>query len=207
MLQRKSSKIRQYSPELPKINSSSGKADEAEQTLAATNGQSSNSTVDQEVDQKGEAKIKEIKMCVNHPTVEAVVKCKICRTYICNTCDFSFPGGIHVCPKCVVAVENKISKKRKKYLIWSYILAGLSTFFLFLFFSALAGADSESEAESIGVGFFYLIFLTAITGTVLGFNAIDRRLKNPMSIWIAPLWNLIILAVLVLISITGILMG
>src|ERR1043165_9511198 len=60
--------------------------------------------------------------CVRHPSVDAIRQCKTCGSYMCETCDFALPGNIHICPTCAAA-PKKMSRRRKKFLIGSFVLA------------------------------------------------------------------------------------
>src|SRR5690349_18101775 len=64
--------------------------------------------------------------CIRHPDSPAVVLCHNCRAPICATCDFSFPGDIHLCPNCAANPNPQISPKRKRLIGWSIALAGVS---------------------------------------------------------------------------------
>jgi hypothetical protein len=140
-------------------------------------------------------------MCVQHPRVNAVQQCKACGAGVCATCDFLLPGGVHVCPTCMSAPRDKLGRKRKKMLIWAYALAVWSTLGMaFLFSGALAGSkDGEAIANLLGFG----IFIPSIVGTSLGCGALDRRLNNPMSLWIAAIWNGILLAIYLILIFIG----
>lgn len=144
-------------------------------------------------------------VCAHHPNVQAVRRCAVCGAPMCATCDFELPGRVHVCPTCVAAPRQGLSGKRKGYLVWSYVLAAWCTLGLAVIFSgALAGTvESQAGVEVLGVIIFLLIFAPSIIGTALGFAALERRLANPASVWVAAIWNGIILAVLLLLVIIG----
>src|SRR4051794_4881542 len=57
--------------------------------------------------------------CVKHPDSPAVVFCHNCRAPSCATCDFVFPGDIHLCPECAVNSRPKMSSGRRKLIPWS----------------------------------------------------------------------------------------
>jgi hypothetical protein len=65
--------------------------------------------------------------CVQHPKVQATQQCKRCGAFMCPTCDFAFPGGIHLCPACVSGTDDSLSPRRKKFLIGAFALALWST--------------------------------------------------------------------------------
>jgi len=148
-------------------------------------------------------KVAEGVMCVNHPGVQAMVQCKICRTAVCATCDFTFPGNLHFCPKCVIFEGEGLSSKRKKMLIWSCVSAVFASFFLVAFFGAASGLRNEMGMVGALAVLGFLVIAASVTGTGLGFSAINKRQKNPMLLWMAAIWNLIIVGIYVLMSIIG----
>ena len=144
--------------------------------------------------------------CVAHPNVPAVRCCKACGAPMCATCDFELPGGVHVCPQCATSPRRAgLSGKRKAHLVWSYVLAVWSTIGVVALFSgALAGAvQTEEELQVLGIVIYLLIFVPSLIGTALGFAAFDRRLGTPTAVWVAAIWNSIILAGLMLLTIIG----
>ena len=141
--------------------------------------------------------------CQAHPTVDAVRLCRQCKAPICPTCDFSFPGGVHLCPTCATTTDRRLSPKRRRLVGWAFALAIWCTLGLaFLFIGA--AADVEEEALGAVVGF--LVFIPAIIGFALGLSSFDRRLGNPPVVWVAALWNVFIFAVMLLLVIVGNLM-
>ena len=159
-----------------------------------------------EVSEAAKSAVQDGVMCVNHSAVQAAVRCEICNTAICNTCVFAFPGGPRVCPKCAVVNKETISPRRKHSVYWSYGLAVLASVLFVVFFVAAGTAETEEDLEMIS-GFFFLLLLgMSIGGTATGFNAIDKRRSNPFWVWIAPIWNLVILGLLALLVIIGNLM-
>ena len=64
------------------------------------------------------------------------------------------------------------------------------------------GRTKEGEA-ALGYVFTLLVLVPALIGMALGFSAIDRRLANPLSIWIAAIWNLILIAIFLLMFVIG----
>ncbi len=146
-------------------------------------------------------------MCTRHPEVQAVETCDACQSAICATCDFAFPGGAHLCPGCATAPADEMGSKRKTYLRWSYALAVWCTLGMaFLFFGSMA-ATTPAEEEAMGAAFAFLVFIPSIIGTALGVAAIDRRLNNPASVWVAAIWNGVFLAGFLLLSVLGLFMA
>jgi hypothetical protein len=114
---------------------------------------------------------------------------------MCSTCDFALPGGAHICPSCAAAPKTNLSPRRKKLMIWSYILAGWCTIGMVVLFSGiLAGmADSKAGEEALGGALMIFVVVPSIVGTCLGFSARDKRLPTSIAVWIAIIWNAIIL--------------
>lgn len=149
------------------------------------------------------SEVAEGEMCVNHAGVPAVVHCKICRTAICATCDFTFPKDLHFCPKCVVFEGEGLSSRRKKMLVWSCVSAGLATLLLLGFLGAAANASYDRDATGLLIFLGFLTLAASVTGTGLGFTAIEKHRKNSIMLWIAAIWNLVIVGIYVLLSIVG----
>jgi hypothetical protein len=147
-------------------------------------------------------------LCVRHSAVQAIQVCKVCGAAMCQTCDFVFPGNIHLCPTCATSPEKGLKGKRRTYLIWSYILAGWSTLASVFFLSGAAaeGMGSEADAEVLGIMMTFLLLIPALIGLALGCSAMERRSK-PVSVWVATIWNGIIVGLFILLCIIGITMG
>lgn len=144
-------------------------------------------------------------MCSIHPGVPAVQICQMCGTSICKTCDFEFPDNLHVCPNCINKPQT-LSSKQKKYLVWSYVLAGVATigFILSLFISVA----NQSKGMDMVIGLFFIIFALApaIVGLSLGTSSRSRHQKKPVSLWIALIWNGILIGLYLILVIVGNLM-
>ena len=146
--------------------------------------------------------------CVRHSTIQAVQVCKVCSAAMCQTCDFVFPGNIHLCPTCATSPDKGPKGKRRTYLIWSYILAGWSTLASVFFLSGVAaeGMGSEADAEVLGIAMTFLLLVPALIGLALGCSAMERQSK-PVSVWVATIWNGIIVGLFILLCIVGIAIG
>ena len=145
-------------------------------------------------------------MCSQHPEANAVRRCGLCTATMCPTCDFEFPGHFHLCPTCATNPQTALSSRRKKLIGFAYALAAWATLALAVLFSgALAGLVEQSkEAEAaIGVLAGIGIFIPTLAGTALSFSALDKRLGNPPAIWGAVIWNAVLLAMWVVLSVVG----
>ena len=145
--------------------------------------------------------------CRVHRNVPAEQRCDSCRALMCTTCDFQFPGGIHLCPACATANTNEISDKRQSSMRWSIGLAIWS----FAALVALTLLSTRFEAESAAlsaIGTLYMLFgfLPAIVGFALGCATFDRRLQNPKSLWIGPVSNGVVILIFLLMMIAGFMM-
>ena len=149
------------------------------------------------------------RQCAMHPAMRAVGSCSGCGVAVCGTCAFDFPGGVRLCPRCAASPQKGLSAKRKKALVWSYVLAVWTTLGLAVLLSGVLASSlqSKSDVEVLGMVLMIVIFAPSIIGTAMGFSAMDRRLSNPAAVWIAIVWNGIILAVLLLLTIIGNLSG
>jgi len=147
--------------------------------------------------------------CVQHPNLQATHQCKVCGAFMCSTCDFTLPGGVHVCPTCATAPKTNLSPRRKKLMFGSFALAAWSTLgMVALFAGAFAGFGRDKAAEeAVGVVLMLFVLAPAIVGTALGVGAMDRRLSTPPTLWIATIWNAIIVGCFVLLMIIGMAKG
>lgn len=143
--------------------------------------------------------------CVQHRTVAATQKCKACGAYMCSTCDFTLPDGVHVCPACAVAPNTELSSRRKKQVIGSFVAAAVGTLGTALLMTgALAETNTSKEAEAaLGYAFMFLVLVPGIVGLSLAFSAKAQRGANPISLWIALIWNSIIIGGFLLLCIIG----
>lgn len=145
--------------------------------------------------------------CIQHPQVAATQRCRLCGALVCDTCDFVLPGNVHVCPTCASKPRSGLSPKRKKLLIGSLALALWTTVGMtcLLCGAFAAMVQSNAEQEALGMVLMLFVLFPAVVGLGLGISVKDRRLANPPSIWIAIIWNAIMVGSFVLLMIIGIL--
>jgi len=81
-------------------------------------------------------------------------------------------------------------------MIGAYVTAGCSTLALAVLVSGVLKevANDRSEVAALALLLVGLIVVPSVAGTAMGFSAMDRRLPTPMALWIATIWNAIILA-------------
>lgn len=127
---------------------------------------------------------------------------------MCSTCTFDLPGGIKLCPTCATATP-KLSPKRKKLLIASYVLAVWCTIMMAgLFGGIFSGFVTDKESQELfGLLLMVLLPLPSLIGVALAVSSMDRRLPNTIAMWIATAWNGIILTGFILLIIAGIAKG
>jgi len=143
--------------------------------------------------------------CVQHPNVDATQICKSCGAYMCATCDFALPGGIHICPACAAAPKTTLSRKRKKLLSISYVLAAWSTL---VFTALLAGyfakfVKTKDDVQMVGIMLLVFLLGPSLAGLAMACSALEKRLTNPPSLWIAVIWNGLITGGFILLDIIG----
>ncbi len=143
--------------------------------------------------------------CVQHPAVLATQQCQSCGAYMCATCDFALPGGMHLCPACATKPQTGLSAKRKHALIASFAIAVWCTVGMGML---LAGTftgyvKTPGDRQVLGVLLSLTLLLPSIVGLALGLGSIDRRLANPQALWIATIWNGLILAAFLLLCVIG----
>lgn len=142
--------------------------------------------------------------CSAHPEVAAVDRCTRCGAAVCGTCDFVFPGNVHLCPKCVSAPQQ-MSPGKKKSLIFCYIIAAWTTVASALVFSGLLAhmITSQSDAELLGGCLMIFVMIPSLVGTGLSFGNIDKRGRTSIAAWIVLFWNGAITLAYVLLMIKG----
>lgn len=147
-------------------------------------------------------------MCSRHPQVQAERYCQSCRAPVCPTCDFALPGGVHLCPNCATKTSHGLSSSRKSLVGWSIALAIWCTLGLVVLLSgALAEAVAEPGGqEAVGIALSIFVYIPSLVGTALSLSALDRRLSNPAVVWVSIVWNVLVLAVLLLLTVVGIFM-
>jgi hypothetical protein len=132
-------------------------------------------------------------MCAKHPEVPAIQVCKTCGKGVCQTCDFVF-ANVHICPDCAAKPQTTLSRKRKTSLVWSYVLVAWSTMCIM---ALLCGVRAAA----------YFILIPSLIGLGLAFGSFDRRLVNPVAVWISVVWNCIVVGIFVILLIVGLVMG
>ena len=134
-------------------------------------------------------------MCVVHPEVQAARRCKVCRTPICETCTFSFPGRLNVCPKCATSADQGLTPKRRSYVVWSFVCAVVGTLGYLLLFAAAPLGLLENEADVAVFGVVSLIWIlgSSITGVALAAAARIPGRPRPLSVWGCLIWNVVLL--------------
>ena len=143
-------------------------------------------------------------MCVTHPNVQAVVRCKTCGAAVCATCEFSFPGGIHLCPRCATAPKKALSGRRKTLVGVAYTFAVVATLgFVGMVMYAAGGVHSRGDAEVVGQMILFFVMLPSFIGLIVGACAFEKRLGNTAAVWGAVVWNGLVLAVIVCLAIVG----
>ena len=130
-----------------------------------------------------------------------MARCAGCSAPVCETCDFKFPGGYHYCPDCATNPLQPMSGWRKGLAVWSMVLATWVTLF---FVVLLSGALAEFVTDQIGaiiVG--ALIMLPGMLGFGFACGSLDSRAGNPPIVWVAVIWNGILMAAWILLTVIG----
>ncbi len=146
--------------------------------------------------------------CSRHPNSAAIQQCKLCGAYMCATCDFALPGDVHICPTCAAKPRGELSPRRKKLVYFAMALAAWSTLGMAALFGGVFAhmARRKEDQEALGMVLIVFVLAPAIAGLGMAVSARDRRLANPMSITIAIIWNAILAASFLLLSLVGIMM-
>jgi hypothetical protein len=144
-------------------------------------------------------------VCAQHPKVQAIQQCRKCGGFMCATCDFAFPGDVHFCPACASRGEEGLSGKRKKFMIWSFVLAAWSTVGMTCLVSgAMRGvARTKEDQTALGLVLIFFVLGPAITGLSLGVTAKRKQASNPAALWIAVIWNAVLVTSYVMLTLIG----
>jgi hypothetical protein len=128
-----------------------------------------------------------------------------CQAWMCDTCAFPFPGDMYLCPVCASAGGERMSSRRRKTAAWAIALAIWSTLGLAILMSgALASLmQTKGDQEIIGTIVGFLVLIPTLVGSGLGVSCLDRRLGNPALVWVAAVWNGVLLAAMVLLMVIG----
>ena len=128
---------------------------------------------------------------------------------MCATCDFLLPGNVHLCPGCATKPQTVLSSKRKKMLIASFVLAMWCTLVMAAIVSGAFREMGRYAGSRAVLGWLLtlILLIPAITGTSLGVSSMDRRLTNTIAMWIATIWNGLILGAFILLMIIGMMKG
>lgn len=144
------------------------------------------------------------KHCVQHPAQTAIAQCRECGAYLCATCDFALPNGVHLCPACATSPRTDLQPKQKTQRNWSYVCAAAATVgFIGTMGAARSAVRSPEQQSVVGLMFMFFVLLPAIIGVALGSSARDRRYKTPFSLWGAIIWNGLLLGLILLLMLIG----
>ena len=132
--------------------------------------------------------------CANHPEADACAVCANCRAKICATCDFSFPGNVHLCPACATDPKQGLTPKRKGMAYTSMGLAAVNVVgsgAVLIVPHLIGGIRDQDTLQMLGCVIMVLLVSAAI-GAALGFSAFRKHSQNPFYLWIGPILNSLI---------------
>ncbi len=144
----------------------------------------------------------DVVVCSMHPQIAAVAYCNRCRLAACETCNFSFPNGMNLCAACASIAPVVMTPVRKQLMGWSFAMAGVTVLGVVL--TALSHDDGNPIAFLIVLLLF--VFAPTTIGAALGWAALDKRLGNPVPVWIAAIWNTVVIAALLFTALSRIMM-
>jgi len=144
--------------------------------------------------------------CVNHNSVAAARRCGYCGAGICETCAFTFPGDLHLCPTCATQPSPAVLERKKKFLVWGYVGAifGTLTTIGLVYYGATARSDGGQADEAV-TGFLGLMWMGSVaTGLICSNLARTRGVTSSWSLRAALIWNWFLTALIVVSMIAGI---
>jgi hypothetical protein len=98
-----------------------------------------------------------------------------------------------------VAPQQGLTGKRKTLVGIAFALAIWATIGTALLFTGAASEAGEAGAMVLGI----LVGMPAIIGGGVGIACFERRLGNPPVVWVAAIWNIVLLVLMVILSIVG----
>ncbi len=90
-------------------------------------------------------------------------------------------------------------------MIWSYVLATWSTVGMTCLVSGAMSGMARTKEDQTALGWVLIIFVLgpAITGLSLGVTAKRKQASNPATLWIAIIWNAVLVASYVVLTLIG----
>jgi hypothetical protein len=131
--------------------------------------------------------------CIQHPTVRGVFTCQFCGAHSCPVCDFFFPPNMHACPQCASASSGSVSPARKKNMVGALISGGIATALMAV---AMAGIAQHANQTAAGI-IFLLVLVGGAVGAGLAMAAFKKGRPNSIGIWLALIWNFILILTVV----------
>lgn len=138
--------------------------------------------------------------CKDHAEVVATRLCMVCLAPMCDTCDFSFPEGLHACPRCATDDRLEMSPQRRRRLRWSFGLAGVAT--MGTIGSIVAGALAPQEVT--GLLAMFGAMLPSLGGLSFGLAARLRGVPTPAGVKGAIAWNAVVAGGWAVLTIVGV---
>ena len=138
--------------------------------------------------------------CPQHPLLPPVAFCKVCGKGSCVTCDFFFPPNIHLCPVCVTSAHSKLTPLRKKYLTTAFCTAAFSSLGAIATFGGAFAGMAEDPMMILVIGLIIIVVVTvpAAIGTGVAWAALKPGGPNPITVWVAMVWNALLLCTMIL---------
>ena len=132
-------------------------------------------------------------MCAAHKSMPAVAYCRKCGIPSCSTCDFCFPGDLHLCPNCATNPSTGLSGGRKSMLIASYVMVAWTTLATAGLLTGMFTPHNRADAQAFGIMILIFVLLPSVLGAMFAFGSLEKRLGNPPGVWISVILNSLIL--------------
>jgi hypothetical protein len=143
--------------------------------------------------------------CVNHGGVAAARRCAYCGAGICETCTFTFPSELHLCPTCATQPSPAVLERKKKFLVWAYVgaIVGTLTVLGLVVYGASGAARRGQADEGVNVLMGWLIMGSVGTGVVCSNLARTRGATSTWALRAALIWNWALAGLWLLFMIVG----
>jgi hypothetical protein len=99
-----------------------------------------------------------------------------------------------------------LSSSRKKLVVAGFLLAVWSTVGMLLLVTGFF-AESGMSATALGLVLSILVLMPSLGGLASSLSAQESRLHNPIALWVAVIWNSLVVLGFIALTIVGLMMG
>lgn len=141
-------------------------------------------------------------VCINHPTNQAVARCRMCRKAVCDTCVFRGPTGSY-CPDCAVKPDEASKRSNFGLSVASLACGILAMLSLGAFFMIAITSRGDKDGQGGAVVMYVASLFLSLIGIGTGFSARDGTKKRSMMGIAGIILSLFVLAIVAFFMILG----